>query len=213
MIKPVGKCVTMEKPKTYSLEGVRPVIDPTAYVHPTAVLIGDAIVGPRCYVGPGAVMRGDFGRVVMEEGSNLQDNCIMHAFPGMDCVIEVDGHIGHGAILHGCRVKRNALVGMNSVVMDGAIIGDSAMVAAMAFVKAGFEVPDGMLAAGTPAKILRALSDKEIAWKEEGTRDYQRLSERCHATLTLCDPLTEVEQDRPKLSAGESIPLFQTKRE
>ena len=157
-------------------------------------------------------MRGDFGRVVMEEGSNRQDNCIMHAFPGMDCVIEVDGHIGHGAILHGCRVKRNALVGMNSVVMDGAIIGDSAMVAAMAFVKAGFEVPDGMLAAGTPAKILRALSEKEIAWKEEGTKDYQRLSERCHATLTLCDPLAEVEQNRPKLSAGESIPLFQTKR-
>lgn len=199
------------QPRTYSLEGVRPVIHPTAFVHPTAVLIGDAIVGPRCYVGPGAAMRGDFGRVMMEEGSNLQDNCIMHAFPGMDCVIEVDGHIGHGAILHGCRVSRNALVGMNSVVMDGAVIGDSAMVAAMAFVKAGFEVPPRMLAAGTPAKILRELSDAEITWKEEGTRDYQRLSERCHASLEECEPLSEVETGRPRLDAGDSIPLFQKK--
>ncbi|NMM46372.1 phenylacetic acid degradation protein PaaY [Rhodospirillaceae bacterium KN72] len=196
------------KPKTYSIEGVRPIIHPTAFVHPTAVLIGDAVVGPNCYVGPGASMRGDFGRVIMEEGSNLQDNCIMHAFPGMDCVIEVDGHIGHGAILHGCRVKRNALVGMNSVVMDGAVIGDSAMVAAMAFVKAGFEVPDRMLAAGTPAKILRALTDQEVAWKEEGTRDYQRLVIRSHASFQECDPLTEEEADRPKLDAGASVPLF-----
>lgn len=203
----------MLKPKTYALEGVRPVIHPTAFVHPTAVLIGDAIVGPRCYVGPGAAMRGDFGRVMLEEGSNLQDNCIMHAFPGMDCVIEVDGHIGHGAILHGCRVGRNALVGMNSVVMDGAVIGDSAMVAAMAFVKAGFEVPPRMLAAGTPAKILRELSDAEIAWKEEGTRDYQRLSERCHASLEECEPLSEEEPDRPRLDAGASVPLYQKKEQ
>lgn len=198
--------------KTYALEGVRPVIDPTAFVHPTAVLIGDAIVGPNCYVGPGASMRGDFGRVIMQRGSNLQDNCIMHAFPGMDCVIEEDGHIGHGAILHGCRIKRNALVGMNSVVMDGAVIGDSAMVAAMAFVKAGFEVPDRMLAAGMPAKILRELSDKDIAWKEEGTREYQTLVTRCKASLVECEPLTEIESDRPSLDAGQSVPLFQTKR-
>lgn len=197
--------------KTYSLEGVRPVIHPTAFVHPTAVLIGEAHVGPRCYVGPCASMRGDFGRVVLEAGANLQDNCIMHAFPDMDCVIEEDGHIGHGAVLHGCRIGRNALVGMNSVVMDGAVIGDSAMVAAMAFVKAGFEVPPRTLAAGIPAKILRALSDEDIAWKEEGTRDYQRLTERCHATLQECEPLTEEGPDRPQLDAGDSQPLFKKK--
>lgn len=200
------------KPKVYALEGVRPVIHPSAFVHPTAVLIGDAIVGAGCYVGPGASMRGDFGRVVMEEGSNLQDNCIMHAFPGMDCVIEVDGHIGHGAILHGCRVGRNALVGMNSVVMDGAVIGESAMVAAMAFVKAGFELPSRMLAAGTPAKIIRELSDEEIAWKVEGTNDYKRLVGRCHASLEECEPLPEIEENRPKPQAGKSIPLYRKKQ-
>ena len=197
--------------QTYEIDGVRPVIDPTAFVHPTAVLIGDAVVGPGCYVGPGAALRGDFGRVILERGSNLQDNCIMHSFPGTACVIEEDGHIGHGAILHGCRVARNALVGMNSVVMDGAVIGEDAMVAAMAFVKAGFVLEPGMLAAGTPAKVLRALTDQEKAWKAEGTKDYQRLTVRCLNTFKPCDPLTAEEEDRPTLDAGTSIPLFQKK--
>ena len=96
----------------------RPVIDPSAYVHPTAVLIGDVIVGPDCYVGPCAVLRGDFGRIVLQRGSNLQDTCVMHGFPGTDTIVEEDGHIGHGAILHGCVVRRNALVGMNAVIND-----------------------------------------------------------------------------------------------
>ena len=106
--------------KVYAIDGVTPVVHPTAFVHPTAVLIGDVIIGPRCYVGPGACLRGDFGRLIMEEGSNLQDTCVVHGFPGSDTVIEVDGHIGHGAVIHGARVGRNALIGMNAVVMDGA---------------------------------------------------------------------------------------------
>lgn len=200
--------------QVFELEGVRPVIDPSAFVHPTAVLIGDAIVGPECYVGPGASLRGDFGRVVLKRGSNLQDNCIMHSFPGTACVIEEDGHIGHGAVLHGCTVARNALVGMNAVIMDGAIIGEDAMVGAMAFVKAGFELAPGMLCAGTPAKVLRPLTDQEKAWKAEGTGDYRQLTRRCLATLKPCEPLQfEEAQGRPALDAGASIPLFQKKAE
>lgn len=202
----------LPRPKVYAIDGVTPVIHPTAFVHPTAVLIGDAIVGPECYVGPNASMRGDFGRVVMKRGANLQDSCTMHAFPGMDCVIEEDGHIGHGAILHGCTVGRDALVGMNSVVMDGAVLGESSMVAAMAFVKAGFELPARMLCAGTPAKILRALSQEEIDWKREGTADYQRLAVRSANTMALVDPLEEEEPDRPKVDAGDSVPLFKKKQ-
>jgi phenylacetic acid degradation protein len=80
----------------YSIEGVIPVVDPTAYVHPTAVLIGDVIVGPGCYVGPNACLRGDFGRIVMKEGSNVQDTCVIHGFPSDDTVVEENGHIGHG---------------------------------------------------------------------------------------------------------------------
>jgi phenylacetic acid degradation protein len=122
--------------KVYEIDGIRPVVHPTAYVHPTAVLIGDVIVGPRCYVGPLASLRGDFGRLVLEEGANLQDTCVMHGFPGCDTVVEQDGHIGHGAVLHGCRVGRNAMVGMNAVVMDKAVVGAESIVGAMSFVKA-----------------------------------------------------------------------------
>ena len=111
----------------WEIDGAIPVVDPTAYVHPTAVLIGDVIIGPGCYVGPTACLRGDFGRLEMHAGSNVQDGCILHAFPGNGTVIEENGHIGHGAILHGCTVKRNALVGMNAVINDNAVIGESAL--------------------------------------------------------------------------------------
>lgn len=195
----------------YAIDGLVPVVHPTAFVHPTASLIGDVLIGPRCYVGPGASLRGDFGRLVLEEGANIQDNCIMHGFPDTDTVIEVNGHIGHGAVLHGCRIRRNAMVGMNAVVNDGAVIGESAFVAALAFVKAGFHVPAHHLAAGIPAKVLRPLSEQELAWKTEGTQIYQRLSERCHASLAECAPLTEPEPDRRRLQVGDIRPLHEVK--
>lgn len=125
--------------QVYSIDGITPVVDPTAYVHPSAILIGDVIIGPGCYVGPAASLRGDFGRLILEEGANVQDTCVLHGFPGTDTVVEKDGHIGHGAVLHGCRIGRNALVGMNAVVMDGAEIGAESIVAACAFVKAAFK--------------------------------------------------------------------------
>lgn len=185
--------------KVYSIDGVTPVIHPTAYVHPTAVLIGDVIIGPGCYVGPGACLRGDFGRLVMEEGSNLQDTCVVHGFPGSDTVIEVDGHIGHGAVIHGARIGRNALVGMNAVVMDGAVIGESSIVAAMSFVKTGMQVPPRSLVMGMPAKVARSLSEEEIAWKRKGTAEYQQLAIRCLQGMQEVTALTEVEPDRKRV--------------
>ena len=137
----------------------------------------------------------------------------MHGFPGTDTVIEEDGHVGHGAVLHGCTIRRDALVGMNAVIMDGAVVGESAIVAAMAFVKAGFEVPPRTLVAGIPAKILRPVTDEEIAWKREGTADYQRLAIRSLKTMREVEPLTEVEPDRPRTDSGESIPLYLKKGE
>ncbi len=183
----------------YEFEGITPVVDPTAFVHPTATLIGDVIIGPGCLVGPGASLRGDIGRLIMERGSNVQDNCTVHCFPGKDVVIEEDGHVGHGSVLHGCTVKRNALIGMNAVVMDDAIIGESAFVAAMAFVKAGTVVPDRTLVAGIPAKPLRELSDKEIGWKSEGTGHYQHLAQRYLATSHEVQPLSAVEEGRQRV--------------
>ena len=200
------------RPRVFAIDGVTPVVHPDAFVHPSAVLIGDVIVGPGCYVGPCASLRGDFGRIVLERGSNVQDNCTAHAFPSLDVIVEEDGHIGHGAVLHGCIVRRNALVGMNAVIMDGAVIGEAAFVAAMAFVKAGFQVPPRTLAAGLPAKVARDLTDDEITWKTEGTREYQRLTRRSLATMVECAPLSEPEPDRPRVDAGRSEPLHRPKQ-
>jgi phenylacetic acid degradation protein len=196
----------------YEIEGLRPVVDPTAYVHPSAVLVGDVIVGPRCYVGPLASLRGDFGRLIVEEGANVQDTCVMHGFPGTDTVVEVDGHIGHGAVLHGCRVGRNALVGMNAVVLDNAVVGESSIVAACAFVKAGLEIPPRSLVAGVPARIVRPLSDQEIAWKAEGTTTYQELALRSLATMREVAPLAEPEAGRRRIPVSDSLPLVEQKK-
>ncbi|WP_347250210.1 phenylacetic acid degradation protein PaaY [Zoogloea sp.] len=193
--------------RVYAIDGIVPVVHPSAHVHPSAVLIGDVIVGPDCYVGPCASLRGDFGRLILERGANLQDTCVMHGFPGTDTVVEEDGHIGHGAVLHGCRIRRNALVGMNAVIMDNAVIGESSIVAASAFVKAGMEIPPRMLVAGMPAKVIRELSDEEIRWKGEGTATYQDLTRRCLATLVETDPLSEVEPDRKRIHMPDVVPL------
>src|SRR5574343_1233444 len=181
----------------YAIDGVRPVVHPSAHVHPTAVLIGDVIVGPGAYIGPLASLRGDFGRIVIQEGANVQDSCVMHGFPGSDTVVEVNGHIGHGAVLHGCVVRHDALVGMNAVVMDEAEIGAWSIVAASAFVRAGQKLPERSLIAGLPAKVLRELSEDEIRWKLDGTRTYQALTERCHRSLVEVGPLEAMEPDRP----------------
>ncbi len=196
----------------YSIDGIKPVVHPDAYVHPTAILIGDVIIGAGVYIGPAASLRGDFGRIILEENSNLQDTCVMHGFPNTDTLVEREGHIGHGAILHGCIVRENALVGMNTVVMDGAVIGESAIVAAMAFVKAGAEIPAKHLAAGTPAKVIRELSEKEIEWKRTGTSDYTNLAIRSMRSMVECSPLAEIEEDRARIHASDSVPLYQDKQ-
>lgn len=190
----------------YEFEGVRPVVDPTAFVHETAVLIGDVIIGPGCLVGPGASLRGDIGRIVIAEGANIQDNCIAHCFPGKEVLVEQDGHIGHGAVLHGCTVKRNAMVGMNAVIMDDVVIGAESIVAAMAFVKAGTVVAARSLLAGIPAKKIREVGADEVAWKSKGTAIYQQLARRYMATSRTVDPLTEPEADRPTLPEHDYAP-------
>lgn len=186
--------------KVYEIDGVRPVVHPSAFVHPSAVLIGDVIVGPRCYVGPLASLRGDFGRLILEEGANIQDTCVMHGFPGDDTVVEADGHIGHGAVLHGCRIGRNAMVGMNAVVMDRAVVGAESIVAAMSFVKANMVIPPRSMVMGTPAKVMRELTDDDVQWKSFGTRQYHELAVRSHQSMREVDALLEVEPDRRRIA-------------
>lgn len=197
--------------RVYAIDGIVPVVDSTAFVHSSAVLIGDVIVGPDCYVGPCASLRGDFGRIILERGSNVQDTCVMHGFPGTDTVVEENGHIGHGAVLHGCRIQRNALVGMNAVIMDNAVIGESTIVAACAFVKTGAEIPAGSLVAGMPAKVIRQLGEQEIAWKSDGTRTYHELTRRSLATMEEAAPLTAVEANRQRINLPDVVALVELK--
>jgi phenylacetic acid degradation protein len=198
----------------YALEGIVPVVDPTAFVHPQAVLIGDVVIGPRCYVGPGASLRGDMGPIVMGPGSNVQDNCVLHSFPSKEVRLEEDAHIGHCAVLHGCTVKRGALVGINAVLMDGVVVGEEALVGAASFVRAGFVVPPRTLVTGAPAREVRKLTDEEIAWKAVGTREYHELAARCLASLQECRPLTAVPPGREDASRRpvNTVPLHTIER-
>jgi phenylacetic acid degradation protein len=198
-------------PKVYSIDGIVPVVHPSAFVHESAVLIGDVIVGARAYIGPCACLRGDFGRIVVEEGANIQDTCILHGFPGKDTVVGAEATVGHGAVLHGCVLRRGALVGMNCVVNDNAEVGEEAMVAAMAFVKAESRIPPRSLAAGIPARVLRELTAEEIQWKKDNMHLYQQLAQRSSKTMQRVEALTAVEPGRKRIDIPGSIPLSELK--
>ena len=198
-------------PKVYSIDGITPVVHPSAFVHPSAILIGDVIVGARAYIGPAASLRGDFGRIVVEEGANIQDTCMLHGFPGKDTVVGAQATVGHGAVLHGCVVRRGALVGMNCVVNDNAEVGEDAVVAALAFVRAEARIPARALAAGIPARVLRQLSEQELEWKRSNARLYQELAVRCLSTMQEVEALTEPEANRKRIDIPGAIPLSELK--
>jgi phenylacetic acid degradation protein len=196
----------------YSFDGVIPVVDPSAFVHPSAVIIGDVIIGPNVFVAPLAVLRGDLGRIIVGAGSNIQDTVVVHGFPRTDTVIGEQGHVGHGAIIHACTLERNVLVGMNAVVMDKAVVGESSIIAASAFVAANARIPPRSLAVGTPAKVLRSLTPEELAWKPEATQTYQHLRRASIRSLVPCLPLAAVEPDRRRCGAADVLPLSETKQ-
>ncbi len=189
----------------YEFEGITPIVAESAFVHPTSVLIGDVVVGADCFVGPGAVMRGDIARLVLERGGNLQDGCIVHTYPGGETFIGEESHIGHGAVVHGCRLGKRVMIGMNAVIMDGAVIGDDALVGAMAFVKAGQVVEPKTLVAGVPARFNRRLSDDEVRRKSAGTAIYQHLAARYLETMREVEPLREMEHERLPLPGLDHI--------
>jgi phenylacetic acid degradation protein len=186
----------------YEFEGFRPVAHPSAFVHPQAAVTGDVIIGRDVYIGPGAAIRADWGSIIIGDGCNVQECCVIHAFPGVTVVLEESAHIGHGAIIHGARIGRNALVGMNAVVMDNAVVGAESIVGALTFVPGEMEIPPRSVAVGNPARIVKAVSDEMLAWKTAGTRLYQALPAQLHRTLTPCEPLAEPEPNRPTQSAG-----------
>ncbi len=183
----------------YSLNGVTPIVEADAFVHPDAVLIGDVFVLSGAFVAPMATMRGDLGRLILGQGANLQEQCCMHGFPGTDTVVEDHGHIGHGSILHGCTIKKNALVGMNSTVLDNAIVGENSIIGAGSLVTANSKISGNSLALGSPAKVIRTLSDEELQWKKQGTQEYQRLAQMYPSSMQQSNAETVVNFDRARL--------------
>ena len=180
----------------YEFQGYIPVVHESSFVHPLAAVTGNVIIGKNCYIGPGAAIRGDWGQIILEDGVNVQENCTVHMFPGKSIVLKESAHVGHGAIIHGANLGRNCLIGMNSVIMDDAEIGDESIVGAMAFIKAETKIPNRSLVVGNPAKIIKEVTDDMIAWKTKGTELYQQLPKDCHEFLKEIEPLREVPLDR-----------------
>ncbi len=180
----------------YEFNGIKPVVHPSAFVHPQATVTGAVVIGTDVYIGPGCALRGDWGKIIIEDGCNVQENCTVHMFPGVTVLLKTGAHIGHGAIIHGATIGRNCLVGMNAVIMDEVDLGDECIVGALSFIKQGSKIPSRSLLAGNPAKIIKEVSDEMMEWKTEGTRLYQQLPAHCHAHLKPCEPLQE-EQDQP----------------
>ncbi|MGK0386075.1 MAG: phenylacetic acid degradation protein [Patiriisocius sp.] len=181
----------------YSFKGHIPVVHESSFVHPLAAVTGNVIIGKNCYIGPGAAIRGDWGEIILEDGVNVQENCTVHMFPGKSIVLKEGAHVGHGAIIHGANLGRNCMIGMNSVIMDDASIGDACIVGAMAFVKAESVFEARQLIVGSPAKAIKEVSEEMIAWKTAGTKLYQQLPADCHETLREVAPLREIPKNRP----------------
>ena len=191
-----------------SFKGMVPVVDESSYVHPLAVVIGHVTIGPRCYIGPGAVLRGDWGKIVLEEGCNVQENAVLHMFPKDEVRLCQGAHIGHGAMIHGATIGEQALVGMNAVVLDHANVGPECIVGALALVKARSEWERRSLIVGNPARKIGDVSDEMMAHKIEGTGLYQSLPADMMKHADEASPLREAPSDRV-----EDFPDFETWQE
>lgn len=155
-----------------------PLVHPTAWIHPTAVVIGEVTIGPRVSVWPGAVIRGDQGPIVIEEDSNVQDHAMIHNTGGWSVTrIGARVTIGHRAILHGCTIEPDCLIGMGAIVLDNVVVEQESIIGAAALVSAGKRIPRGSMVMGTPGRVVRSLGEKDLAMIDHGWREYVRLVE------------------------------------
>ena len=181
----------------YEFNGYTPVIHENAFVHELAAVTGNVIIGEKVYIGPGAAIRGDWGEIIIKDGCNVQENCTVHVFPGKSVVLEKAAHIGHGAVIHGANIGENTLIGMNSVIMDSATVGNECIVGALCFIKSEMQIPNRKLVVGNPAMIKGDISDEMLAWKSGGTKIYQKLPKECRDTLIECAPLRTIPEGKP----------------
>lgn len=179
----------------YQFNNFIPVVHESSFIHPLAAVTGNVIIGKEVYVGPGAAIRGDWGKIIIEDGCNVQENCTIHMFPGVTVHLKEDAHIGHGAIIHGATIGKNCLVGMNAVIMDNVELGDECIVGALAFIKADEKIPGRSLVIGNPSKIIKQVSDEMVQWKAEGTKLYQQLPKEMYESWKECEPLRAIPED------------------
>lgn len=197
----------------YEFQGVRPVVHPSAFIHPLAAVTGNVVIGRDVYVGPGAAIRGDWGAIVIEDGCNIQEGCCVHMFPGITVRLEEASHIGHGAVIHGASIGKNTLVGMNAVIMDRAKIGAECVVGALTFITTDRVIPDRSVVVGNPAKIVKQVSDSMLAWKSDGTKLYQQLPKQLFETLKECQPLCEIPEGEVERRTAISAVQYKTWKE
>ena len=169
----------------YQFEGKRPQVDEKTFVHPQAVLIGDVRIEAGCYIGAGAVLRGDLGGIFIGEGSNVQENCVLHTLPEGKVILHPNSHIGHSSTLHGCELHPEVLIGMGSTIMDGVVIHSRCMIGGASLLLANQEIPEDSLVAGSPAKVLKELSPKQLEHLRWARKTYQDLAQRYLKSFSL----------------------------
>jgi phenylacetic acid degradation protein len=192
----------------YQFKNYIPVVHESSFIHPLAAVTGNVIIGRNVYVGPGAAIRADWGKIIIEDGCNVQENCTIHMFPGVTVLLKEGAHIGHGAIIHGAAIGKNCLVGMNAVIMDNVELGDECIVGALAFIKADEKIPARSLIVGNPSKIIKEVSDEMIQWKTEGTKLYQQLPKEMYESWKECEPLRAIPE-----SSNTQVASFKTWKE
>lgn len=182
----------------YQFKNYIPVIHESSFIHPQSAVTGSVIIGKNVYIGPGAAIRGDFGKIIIEDGCNVQENCTIHMFPGKTVLLKENAHIGHGAIIHGATIGKNCMIGMNAVIMDNVVLEYDCIVGAMSFIKADQHIPPRSLVIGNPGKIIREISDEMIAWKTQGTKVYQQLTSDMKKEWKVCKPLRQAQSENQK---------------
>jgi phenylacetic acid degradation protein len=180
----------------YSFNNIIPVVHPSSFVHPQANVTGNVVIGKNVYIAPNAVLRGDWGKIIIEDGCNVQENCTIHMFPGVTTILKENAHIGHGAVIHGAIIGKNCLIGMNAVIMDNVVLEDECIVGALSFLKANEKFEKRSLIVGNPGKKIKEVIDEMIAWKTEGTKLYQALPKQLFESLKEVEPLTEEPLDQ-----------------
>jgi carbonic anhydrase/acetyltransferase-like protein (isoleucine patch superfamily) len=170
----------------YEFDGKRPQVPDDSFVHPQAVLIGDIKVGHECLIAPGVSIRADFGPVIIGNHSNVQDNSVIHVYPGSQVIIEEDVTVAHGVILHDVHIKSRCVIGMGAMMLFGVVCEEDVFVSAGSIVPKGMKIPAGKIVAGNPAKITHDITDGQKLIAREGIQYYREL---CRKYLTTMKPI------------------------